>query len=61
MDFENIMLREINQTEKDKNHMTSLIFEICNKQKINNQNKIKRNSLSYIRQQIGGYQWGVGA
>ena len=40
MDFENIVLSEISQIEKDKNHMISLICVIQNKQPTNKQNKL---------------------
>ena len=32
MDLEGIMLSEINQTEKDKYHMTSFLYRILKKQ-----------------------------
>ena len=40
IDLENIVLSEISQIEKDKNHMISLICVIQNKQPTNKQNKL---------------------
>ena len=40
MDLKSVMLNEISQMDKDKNHMTSIICEMLNrKQQMNKQNK----------------------
>ena len=44
-DLEGIMLREINQTEKDKYCMISLMWNLKNKQKNKNKNKLMGASL----------------
>ena len=50
MDLTGIMLSEVSQTEKDKYHIFSLIYDLL---------KIKQNRLT-DREPVSGYQWGEG-
>jgi len=55
MDLEAITLCEINQTQKDKNHVTSLI---CGIEKTNEQIKTKQKKTYRYREQTDGCQKG---
>ena len=54
MDLKNIMLREISQSEKDKHHMISFMWNLRNKLNKQNRGRLIENRVTASGEGLGG-------